>query len=427
MDYHAWQMLYERWRQIATELRNHRALDDLASGRSWTFRELFEAGESWPGSASEIVCPRGNTAEFLLTLLAAWRETRVVCPLVPDSAAPDVPRLPSPCIHLKSTSATTGRPRLVAFTAEQLLADAENIVSLGLRRDWPNLGAISMAHSYGFSNLVLPLLLFGIPLILAKSGYPESIRQATESGRNLVVPGVPALWHVWHEAGVISRNIRLAISAGAPLPLELEVAIFKSTGIKVHNFYGSSECGGIAFDAAQVPRVEESFVGSALRNVRLEVDDTGCLRVQSAAVGETYWPAPSTSLRDGWFQTQDLGEVRNGAVRLRGRITDVINVAGKKLSPELVERMVLEHPAVGACLVFGIPNQQPERGDVVVASVVARGPVTSENLRQFLLRKAPSWQIPKHWWFVDSIDPNGLGKVSRAKWRARYLVGSQSR
>src|SRR5215472_6806822 len=178
-------MLYERWRQIATELRNHAALDDLASGRSWTFGELFEAGERWPGSASEIVCPKGNTPEFLLMLLAAWRETKVVCPLIPDSAAPDIPRPPARCIHLKTTSATTGSPRLVAFTAEQLLADAENIVSLGLRRDWPNLGVISMAHSYGFSNLVLPLLLFGIPLVLVGAALPDALRQAAATHPDL--------------------------------------------------------------------------------------------------------------------------------------------------------------------------------------------------------------------------------------------------
>ena len=49
---------------------------------------------------------------------------------------------------------------------------------MGLRPDWPNLGVISLAHSYGFSNLVLPLLLHGIPLILAPSPLPEAVRQA---------------------------------------------------------------------------------------------------------------------------------------------------------------------------------------------------------------------------------------------------------
>src|SRR5437879_1003240 len=106
-------MLYDRWRQIAREFSHELALRD------------FEAGHT--------------------------------------------------IVHLRTTSATGGPPCLVSFTAEQLAADAENVVAtMGLRRDWPNLGVISLAHSYGFSNLIMPLLLHGIPLILAPAPLPET-------------------------------------------------------------------------------------------------------------------------------------------------------------------------------------------------------------------------------------------------------------
>ena len=158
-------------------------------------------------------------------------------------------RLP-PCCHLKTTPASTGVPRAVAFTEEQLAADAENIVTtMGLRPDWPNLGVISLAYSYGFSNLVLPLLLHGIPLYLVPSPLPVALRCAAHAHWNLTVAAVPALWHAWHKAGAILSNVRLAISAGAPLPLTLERAVFEEHGVKIHNFYGSTECGGIAYDA----------------------------------------------------------------------------------------------------------------------------------------------------------------------------------
>ena len=105
--------------------------------------------------------------------------------------------------------------RLIAFKAEQLMADVSHIVAtMGLRADWPNLGIISLAHSYGFSNLVLPLLLHGIPLILAPSRLPESLRQASGQFDCLTLPAVPALWRVWRDAGVITPSIKLGISAG---------------------------------------------------------------------------------------------------------------------------------------------------------------------------------------------------------------------
>src|SRR5205823_14680500 len=100
------------------------------------------------------------------------------------------------------------------------MADAENIVeTMGLRREWPNLGVISLAHSYGFSNLVTPLLLHGIPLLLCDSPLPEAVRRAAIGAEAIALPAVPALWRAWHEAAAIPPNVRLAISAGAPFPL----------------------------------------------------------------------------------------------------------------------------------------------------------------------------------------------------------------
>src|SRR5262249_47419116 len=159
--------------------------------------------------------------------LRAWRDDRVVSPLEVDQSPPRIPPLPANIVHLKMTSATTGAPRLVAFTAAQLKADADNIVAtMGLRRDWPNLGVISLAHSYGFSTLITPLLLHGIPLVVCDSSLPESVRRTANPFPCITLPAVPALWRAWHEVASIPANVRLAISAGAPLPLTLEAEIF---------------------------------------------------------------------------------------------------------------------------------------------------------------------------------------------------------
>src|SRR5262249_26078651 len=146
------------------------------------------------------------------------------------------------------------------------------------------------AHSYGFSNLVLPLLLHGVPLILAGSGLPEVVRRGAAAASQVALAAVPALWSTWHEAGAIPANTGLAISAAAPLPLILERQIFEKYGLKVHNFYGSTECGGIAYDATTEPRKDETCAGLALKNVQLSIDEGGCLVVRSGAAGEIYWP-----------------------------------------------------------------------------------------------------------------------------------------
>jgi acyl-coenzyme A synthetase/AMP-(fatty) acid ligase len=413
-------MLYERWRKMAAERRGDFALHDLACGRRWTFAQLFAAGEAQETDGRSMVCPQGQSAAFIFSLLSAWRTGKVACPLDAGQDLPEVALPPEGCIHLKRTSATTAAARLLAFTAEQLAADAAQIVAaMGLRPDWPNLGVVSLAHSYGFSNLALPLLLHGIPLILAPSPLPEIIRRAAADESAVTLAAVPALWRAWHEAGGVPAQVRLAISAGAPLPLSLEQAVFATSGIKIHNFYGASECGGIAYEASPAPRTDAAMAGVALPGVRVSVNGEGCLTVRGPAVGHSYWPEASEALGEGKFQTSDLAEVKNGLVFLRGRLNDLINVAGRKVSPETIERALLAHPCVRECLVFGAPSPDEQRTDMI-AAVVASSAGEME-LKQFLLESLPPWQVPRCWQFVESLSAGPRGKISRAEWRAQFI------
>jgi acyl-CoA synthetase (AMP-forming)/AMP-acid ligase II len=415
-------MLYECWRKIASAYRQETALVECASGRRWSFGELAAQAEKKAAATGSISYPQGITAEFVLTVLRAWRAEQVVLPLEPGQAPVAVRGLPREIVHLKSTSATSGAARLLAFTAAQLKADADNIVAtMGLRPDWPNLGVISLAHSYGFSNLVLPLLLHGIPLVLLDSPLPESVRQAGTLFPHLTLAAVPALWRAWHEVGAIPKNVRLAISAGAPLPLGLEQEIFAQRGLKLHNFYGATECGGIGYDSSETPRNEAACVGTPMHNVRVGTAEAGCVEIRSGAVAQTYWPEPDACLNEGCFCSSDLGEIRGGQLFLTGRTGDQINVAGRKVSPEEIERVLGAHPLVRECLVFSAPSGDAARSEIIVAAVAARSE-SIRSLKEFLLERLPAWQVPREWWFVDSLSANERGKLSRAHWRAKYLT-----
>jgi len=414
-------MLYERWREIANKYRDEVALTDAAHGEEWTFARLAAEAER-DGVAGPVVFPQGRN--FVLTMLRGWRLGRLICPLETGQARPVFKELPEGCVHLKMTSATTGEARTVAFTASQLAADADNIVeTMGLRRDWPNLGVISLAHSYGFSSLVLPLVLHGVPLILSEALLPETVKRATAQAQSITLAAVPALWRAWHEAGAIpdADKLKLAISAGAPLSVGLEQAVFASRGVKIHNFYGSTECGGIAYDGSSTPRADIACIGAPMKNVNVSIGDGGCLQIRGAAVGQTYWPEPAANLVNSCFQTNDLAEIDDGNVYIRGRAGDQINVAGRKLSPESIEAMLLTHPEVKDCLVFGIPSADNERSESIVACIAGSKSVNRESLRQFLLEKTPAWQIPREWVFVKSLEANQRGKLSRAEWRRKFL------
>ena len=188
--------------------------------------------------------------------------------------------------------------------------------------------------------------------------------------------------------------------------------------MKIHNFLGASECGGIAFDATEISRTDATLAGTPMQNVNLSLDTKNRLRVQSRSVGETYWPERTDSLGDGIFQSSDLAELKNGEVFLRGRLSEQINVAGRKISPETIERALLANPRVRECLVFGAPSRDAERGETIVAIVVSDA--DENTLKQFLLKTLPAWQLPREWIFVESLAANVRGKVSRAEWRHKF-------
>src|SRR5512147_2451840 len=109
-------MLYQRWQRIAREHAARFALAELGSNRRWTFAELDKAASQQAGGPAGIRFPQGGGADFIFDVLRAWHDAAVVCPLESGQAAPSFPNPPEQIVHLKTTSATTGAARLVAFT-----------------------------------------------------------------------------------------------------------------------------------------------------------------------------------------------------------------------------------------------------------------------------------------------------------------------
>ncbi len=419
------EMLEQRWRSTVDRFRNSLAVHEVASDRTWTFGELAAAADGLPASPDPVLFPKGNGIPFLLTVLQAWRTRTPLCPLEPSQPIPTIPTPAAPIAHLKSTSGSTGTPRWVALTESQIAADADQIVdTMQLSPDCPNVGVLSLAHSYGYSNLVTPLFLHGIPLILAASALPTAVLAAARLAPRITLPAVPALWSTWHQTDAIPGNVHLAISAGAPLPHTLERDVLEQGGLKIHNFLGASECGGIAFDRSHTLRPDPSCVGTAMNGVRLSTDAHGALRVQSPAVAQSYFPTSAPALDHPTFQSADLVSIDDdGLLRIRGRASDLINVAGRKVAPETIEQALLTHPAIRDCLVLGLPDDDA-RGESIGVVYDVRSPVPEAELRTFLQRALPAWQLPRRWWLRPDLGVDHRGKRSRAAWRTRLLTPS---
>jgi long-chain acyl-CoA synthetase len=332
---------------------------------------------------------------------------------------------PNPPSLLKLTSGTTAAPRAICFRSEQLLADCTQICeTMGITGRDLNFAVIPLSHSYGFSNLITPLLARGVPLVLSRDRMPRAVLDDLARSSATVFPGMPVFYQAFSEMEEVPAlpKLRLCISAGAPLPLEVARKFRQKFKQPIHSFYGSSECGGICYDR-DAPLLEQGFVGQPMRGLDLELLEPDApvtrVRVRSAAAGDGYFPEPDEKrLGQGKFVPDDLLSVGVDGLRIVGRISDVINVAGKKVNPAEVEAELLRFAGVRAAVVFG--RESILRNEEVAACVVAGERVRESDLLEHCRARLSGWQVPKRIFFVEEIPVNERGKVNRRELASRF-------
>lgn len=261
-------------------------------------------------------------------------------------------------------------------------------------------------------------------MAISEDRMPRAVLDDLARTESTVFPGMPLFFQAASEMTPVPRlpKLRLCISAGAPLSLMVARRFREKFGQPIHSFYGASECGGICYDRVAAGNVE-GFVGSALRGVELQPlgEDVSAtqVRVRSAAVGEGYFPeAESEKLGDGFFVPDDLVTLSSAGVRMVGRLSDVINVAGKKVNPTEVEAHLLGFEGVRQAVVFG--RRSPLRHQEVVACVVAAGGINETMLLEFCRGRLSSWQVPKRIYFLEALPLSERGKINRRELAARF-------
>jgi len=392
-------MLYHRWLETLRRFSNRPAIYD--EERVFTFSDLALAVSDAPIADGPVIA-RGGSIYFFIEILRAWRSGQAVIPVERDAPEP-VLRCPPPastCL-VKYTPGAAGIPRGIFFTDAQVIADGDRLVSaMQLEPETPNLAVISLAHSYGFSNVVLPLILHGVPIHLAPLPFPRVIEGIFKKHPQWVVPAVPSMWRAWQRAGILKgAPISLALSAGAPLTLALEAEVFVAAGLKIRNFYGSSECGGISMDLSDIPRSSASDVGTPLAGVQVTRTDEGrfCIESRSVAIGYDA-PRADDVLGNGIYLTRDVGFLdAQGKLHLTGTLGGAINVAGRKVSPAKVEAALIATGLVRRARVYGMTSSDSERCEEIAAEIVLSEGVSLDFLKSAASGTLQNWELPRHW------------------------------
>lgn len=337
-------------------------------------------------------------------------------------------------VVLKLTSGSTGAPRATQTEERHLVADVRHIVStMGIGRDDRQLGMIPLSHSYGLSNLLLPLLWQGTPLLLRPQFVPTQAGPDIAAAGLTTFAGVPFMFEHLAAHQVLPRldTLRLVVSAGARLDFATVEAFHRVTGLKVRSFYGSSETGGICFDDdpaldARVP------VGRPMgeTQVRLVADEdapdgSGRVEVRGPNVIDRYaTPAvpdeaevpldarDGATLVDGTFLTGDYARLdADGRYVLTGRVSSFVNVAGRKVHPGEVEAALRSLPGVREAVALGIAD--PVRGQALGAVLQTDAAWDARTVREALSARLAPYKLPRAVLVVSALPLTDRGKVDR--------------
>jgi acyl-CoA synthetase (AMP-forming)/AMP-acid ligase II len=409
--------LWKLWQATADRYANRIAVIDADTGRQWTRAELTDLAEKIASPFDVRIIPIGqpNSAFWLAAFLGIQKSRAAVLPLDPalseEAREKTVRRAFARSTHniscIKLTSGTTGDLKLVHCSAANLRADGEQIIrTMGMRPADRNLAVIPLGHSYGLGNLVMPLLLQGTAVVCAQTFIPRQILDLIEKYHVTVFPAVPAVLQALARLEGVTKptSLRLVISAGAPLSAEVAQQFHRRYGIKIHNFYGSSETGGICYDRTGNATLSGRSVGKPVHDVAVRIRRDGRVFVSSRA-GKAALP--------------DLGEWnRYGELRLLGRVGEMANIGGKKVSPAEVERSLRALRGVSDAWVAVVKDK---RGNDCLAAAVetVRGRVEIETE---LLRALPPWKLPKTWLIDPALPRTNRGKLHTVELRARLNV-----
>ena len=223
-----------------------------------------------------------------------------------------------------------------------------------------------------------------------------------------------------------SASLRLCVSGGAALPVEVLRGFEAAFGCIVLEGYGLSETSPVAsFNHPDRDRKPGS-IGTPIEGVEMKLVDEIGAEVAPGEVGEiairghnvmkSYWQRPDATAEaisaDGWFYSGDLARVdEDGYYFIVDRKKELIIRGGYNVYPREIEEVLYEHPAVHECAVIGIPHAS--LGEEVGAAVALKpgAEATPEELRAFVKSQVAAYKYPRHVWLVDSLPKGPTGKI----------------
>ena len=332
------------------------------------------------------------------------------------------------------TSGTTSRPKLVPLTHANLLASARQIAAtLALTPEDRCLGVMPLFHIHGLVASTLATLAAGGSLVCPPGFLAPRVLDWLDEFRPTWLTAVPTMHQAIlaraRQPGARARlpRLRFLRSSSASLPPSLLRDLEETFACPVVEAYGMTEASHqIASNQLPPGRRRAGTVGVA-SGPEVAVVDAAGTRLAAGQVGEVvlrgpgvcrgYAGAPEATAAaffGDWFRTGDQGHLdEEGVLTLTGRLKELINRGGEKISPREIDEVLLEHPAVRQAVAFAMPH--PSLGEDVAAAVVLHpGQAADErDLREHVAARLAPFKVPARLVLVDAIPMGPTGKLQR--------------
>jgi long-chain acyl-CoA synthetase len=349
---------------------------------------------------------------------------------IDNAAAVNLPVVePDSISTLVYTSGTTGKPKGAKLTHYNLLQNAYSCeVALGSQQQDKFLCVLPMFHAFGFTVCVLLPLYIGSTIVIFDSFHPKEVIEAFLKRQTTIFVGVPSMYIVLAQA---LKNIetvipmRIAVSGGAPLPVEILKLFNEQYKIPLIEGYGLTEASpAVSFNPLDGEKKAGS-VGLPLINIHVKIvneqgqeqptGQPGELLVKGPNVMQGYFEENAETEKtivDGWLHTGDIAFMdEDGYIFIVDRKKELIITRGFNVYPREVEEAIYSHPSVLETAVIGAAD--PTRGEIVKAFVVLKDgeQLDKKELTDFLHKKLANYKVPRIVEFASNLPKNAAGKI----------------
>lgn len=332
------------------------------------------------------------------------------------------------------TSGTTARPKIVPLTHRQLVASARNVsLHLGLGPRDRCLNIMPLFHIHGLVAGLLASLHAGSSVICAPGFHQVRFFEWLRELDPTWTTAVPTMYQSILERArrdptlAAEHRLRFLRSSSAALPPSIMEALEQVLTVPVVESYGMTEAAHQMASNPLPPGVRKpGSVGLPAGPEVAILDDEGGV-LPAGMIGEVavrgenvfagYESSPEANVQafdGGWFRTGDQGRLDDdGYLHLTGRLKEIINRAGEKVSPAELDGVLLRHPAVAQAVTFGVPHAR--LGEEIAAAVVVRDEHSTDalELQDFVAQTVAPFKVPRRIVFVDDIPKGATGKVQR--------------